>query len=102
MATVPVLAGCKVELRPADPAHYAPQAYYLVTPVWADVDRPDSFGWSCGPNRKLAERLQAAVLAGVALTDPEVRVDCNGATYVEAKSQVLGRIMNADLKRLGF
>lgn len=102
MTSTPTLADCKVELKPADPANYAPSAYYLVTPVWADVDRPDSFGWSCGGNAKLAQRLRAAVLAGVALTNPEVRTDVNGATYVHATSQVLGRIMNADLKRLGF
>ena len=31
-----------------------------------------------------------------------VTLDVNGKTYVSAASQVLGRRMNADLKRLGF
>lgn len=73
-----------------------------VSPIWADVDRPNVGGYGVGPNRKLAERLKRAIEAGVVYYDAQVKVDVNGATYVQANSRVLGRIMNADLKRLGF
>lgn len=69
-------------------------------------ERPDlstRFGMSCGKTRALAERLVAAVNAGVAWTDVEVRRDVHNAEYVYFSSvRVMGRRLNADLKRLGF
>lgn len=76
-----------------------------VDPVWDGVDRPTTGGWMLpdSPNgRRLAARLKAALLAGVVYSATEILTDVNGKTYVGARSRVLGRIMNADLKRLGF
>jgi hypothetical protein len=71
-----------------------------VRPVWSTSDRPDSFGWLAP--KKLAHRLVAAIKAGVALTNPVVKTDVEGKTYVHAEAQILGRYMNSDLKKLGF
>lgn len=74
----------------------------IVRPVWADVDRPITSGWEV-PSRALADRLERAILAGAVHADAKVATDINGQTYVAANSsRVLGRRMNADLKRLGF
>lgn len=67
------------------------------------LNRTDGMGWLFGPNHKrLAERLVAAINAGVVFGNPELRTDVNGRTYVSADVKVLGRTANADLKRLGF
>ena len=50
----------------------------------------------------LAARLVRAIEAGVVFVDPSIERDINGATYVVASSRVLGRTLNADLRRLGF
>lgn len=69
-------------------------------------ERPDldtRFGISCGKNRSLAERLARAVDAGVAWTDPRVVKDVHDKEYVTFDAiKVMGRYLNADLKRLGF
>jgi len=44
----------------------------------------------------------AAVNAQAVYTDPVVKTDTRGHTYVQAHSRVLGRHANADLARLGF
>lgn len=76
-----------------------------VTAIWsgAEIDRPDVGGWGLGLNhRSLAERLARAIDAQAAFEAPALRTDINGHTYVEARRRVMGRTMNADLKRLGF
>lgn len=50
----------------------------------------------------LAKRLAAAIEAGAVFHDFEVRTDVNGKTFLGYSSRVLGRMMNADLRRLGF
>ena len=64
--------------------------------VWVDypnagVDRVCTYGYSTGGNFKLAERLAAAVDAGVVCTDQQIAKDANGRTYVEHKTCVMGR-----------
>jgi hypothetical protein len=71
------------------------------TPVWAHVDRPDTGGISVR-GRKLADRLRAAIRDGKAITGDAVLVDVNGRTYVDARHHVLSRMLNADLRRLGY
>ena len=72
------------------------------------LDRSHVYGWSVGPMSakavNLAARLQAAVLAGKAFQGPaETKRDVNGRTYLSAPScQIMGRHMNADLRKLGF
>lgn len=66
-----------------------------------ELDRRYVAGWSV-PNEKLAERLVKAIHAGVVLDVNGVLTDVNGKTYLSCTSKVLGRTMNADLKRMGF
>lgn len=81
------------EVKDADGIH--------VSPSWHGVDRPDTGGYAVR-NQRTADRLKAAMLAGVVYTDPEVVTDVNGKTFVSASRTVLGRRINADLRRLGF
>lgn len=89
---VPVMADVKIELD---------GEFYSVHPVWADVDRPVNGGWSV-KDRKTADRLAAALRAGVVIVDPSIKVDVNGQSYVSGAQQVMGKYMNADLKQLGY
>lgn len=75
---------------------------YIVIPVWADVDRPKSSSYSCNTDHKLAERLAAAILAGVVLEEPSVQTDIHQQTYVSHGFAIRMRCANADLKRLGY
>ena len=71
--------------------------------IWTGVDRFDVGGWTVGKNDVvLAERLQRAIIAGAAFCDIQILTDKNGQTYVGATSVILGRKMNADLRKLGF
>lgn len=101
--TGPRIIRVEVTERPAD--EFSP-AGISVFPVWeADVplDRPSPSGFGLrATDRKLAERLVAAIEAGVVYTDAEVKTDIYGQTYVCADAQVMGRYLNTDLKRLGF
>jgi hypothetical protein len=54
---------------------------YFVVPVFGGLCRPDSSRYSCGKNRKLAERFMDAILAGVVLTDLSFEEDVNGDSY---------------------
>lgn len=75
--------------------------YYVVYAVWSGVDRPRGVGVSARTKR-LAERLERAVRAGVAIGVDRVMRDVNGKTYVQEHRTVLSRTLGADLKRLGF
>lgn len=71
------------------------------------LDRDHVFGWSVGlaessKSKVLAHRLSNAILGGVAFGPAEVRTDLKGRTYLSANSPIMGRRMNADLRRLGF
>jgi len=75
---------------------------WRVTTTWdAAVDRPSTHGYLL-TNKKVAERLVAAINAQAVYTDAKIRTDNTGATYVAATSRVMGKRANADLKRLGF
>ena len=67
-----------------------------------DLDRKELLGWSAGKNAALAKRLVRAIEAGKALTSKGVGTDAYGNTYLITEARVMGRYMNADLKRLGF
>ena len=67
------------------------------------ADRTRVHGWSVGADRPdLAARLARAIQAGAVHSNPEIRTDVNGRTFVTASSRVVGRRMSADLKALGF
>lgn len=69
--------------------------------MWTGVDRPDSVAWVLG-NRRTAERLRTAVVAGAVFYDISVNTDTSGRTYVQASSRVMAKYANADLRRLGY
>lgn len=77
---------------------------YLVETHWTGVelDRPCTGGISTGGDWKLAERLARAINAGAIHTDPKVVQDINGKTYVQSGHKVMGRYLNADLRKLGY
>lgn len=79
---------------------FGPDTWH-VRPVWAHVDRPDT-GGIVVRGRKLADRLRQAIRDGKAITGDAVLVDVNGSTYVDARHHVLSRVLNADLRRLGY
>ena len=73
-----------------------------VTPIWRGVDRPIGFGISCADDAKLAMRLKAAIEAGAAFKNIEVRVDVAGKTFMCEEMAVMGRYLNGDLRKLGY
>jgi hypothetical protein len=75
--------------------------YLLVSPVWKGVDRPHT-GGTAVKNMKEAKRLEAAILAGKAVTPDGIKADIYGKTFVVTTSHFRSRCLNADLKRLGF
>lgn len=75
----------------------------VIRQMWAGVDRPEGYAMGLRYSDKaLAERLRRAMLAGVACPGIGVRRDVLGKTYVATELNVIGRRLNADLKRLGF
>lgn len=75
---------------------------WLVSTTWSgEVDRKDGLGFLL-PNEQTARRLERAINAGAVFAHMEIRTDVYGHTYVSAKSRVMGRYVNADLKRLGY
>lgn len=78
--------------------------YLEVHTTWnASVDRKNGLTYQLFTRqRKLAERLVRAINSQVVFTKPEVHTDVNGRTYVTNEYRVIGRTMNADLRRLGF
>ncbi len=74
--------------------------------VTAFADGIQVYGWSTGGNAKLAARLVHCIEAGKAFDQkPSRKIIVDGKT-IETKAgwdtKILGRYMNADLKRLGF
>lgn len=76
---------------------------YTVHPIWSGVDRPNVGGWMV-KDLAMARRLERAILDGAAFDQNRIEVltDVNGQTYVSAPHAVMGKRMNADLKRLGY
>lgn len=73
-----------------------------VVTTWNGVQITSGYNYVLGTRqRKMAERLRAAILAGKVFANPTI---CRrrGKTYVSFTTKVLGRTMNADLRRLGF
>lgn len=95
IGAVPELVTVEIGPEPGRPG------CFYVHPVWARVDRPDTGGYGVR-GRAIADRLAKAIRAGKAITGEAVLVDVNGRTYVDARHHVLGRTLNADLRRLGF
>jgi len=100
MDTITRMVDVKVE-RDTDDHGTGHADLWSVHPIWSDVDNPVGSGWLVRGER-LARRLEAALRAGVAIGPAEVCTDVNGKTYASYNHRVMGRYMNADLRRLGF
>ena len=80
-----------------------PGIQVMVTFPNAGVDRPSTIGVIVDSNKMiLALRLVDAINAGVAYKVEGIVKDSAGQTYVGGSLQVIGRRLNADLKRLGY
>ena len=80
-----------------------PDGTITVEVTTTGLDRAHVHAWGLRANHgPLAERLARAIRAGAVLTNPVVKTDIHGHTYLSTQSQVLGRNLNADLKRIGF
>jgi hypothetical protein len=78
---------------------------YIVQPVCVSHPLATRYSISTGfgiGGRSLAERLIRAIDAGKAYTNTYRATDVNGAEYLGGDFHVLGRHLDADLKRLGF
>lgn len=76
--------------------------YFVVYPVWKNVDRPISSSFSCGKRLDLAKRLENAFLDGVAYDHAQIKRDVNDKTYVDFQMKIRMRSLNAELNRLGY
>ncbi len=73
--------------------------------IWSGepLDRPHTGGFGLKlSHRALALRLKRAIDAQAVHVNPGVVKDVNGKSYVQADCRVLGRHMNADLRRIGY
>lgn len=73
--------------------------------VWKGVDRPATSSWSLQDTKAgmaLALRFQRCLETARVHRTIELLTDCYGKTYISTSFQVLGRTLNADLKRMGF
>lgn len=69
---------------------------------YSGVDRPITFGILCS-SLKSANRLRKAALAGkVVDMEAEILTDIEKETYAKHNCRVMGKYLNADLKRLGY
>lgn len=75
---------------------------YIVKPYFHGFDRPNTSSYSCGTNRRLAERLSDAIVDGAVVTNAEHKRDVNGKSYVTFDFDIRMRCANADLKKLGY
>ena len=91
----------KIEFRGVDVEGIHSDKFWVVTPVWAGVDRPTCYSMRVR-KEKDAKRLAEAMRTGKAFKNPRITTDIHGKTYVEATCLVMGRYLNADLKKLGF
>jgi len=81
--------------------------YLRVEVTWSvgdfKLDRPSTGGFGLKLKHvALAERLVRAIKAQVVFTDPRIARDVAGHSYITSGCRVLGRTINADLKRLGY
>ena len=77
--------------------------YWLVCAIWSGVDRPYVGGYSTGKNYRNAERLAAFMRSNKAwIKAPEVLVDVDGKSYVNANLRINTRYLNAELKKFGY
>lgn len=101
-----------VEEKDARDAHDVDSVTVRVEWVGGDhVDRRDGYSISTGrrqtprqakASHALAARLKRAIDAGAVFYEVKVARDINGATFLTYRSRVMGKYLNADLKRIGY
>jgi hypothetical protein len=74
---------------------------FTVKQLITGVDRTDGAAFVVR-GLPIARRLARAMRDGKAVTIRGVLIDVNGQTYADTQTHVLGRILSADLKRLGY
>lgn len=72
---VPSESGWKTHLNP-----------FSLTPVWRDVDRPESTSYGL-PSLEIGQRMRDIILSGRAYSSAAVRRDVNHRTYVCARAR---------------
>jgi hypothetical protein len=73
---------------------------FVVEPIWADVDRPHTRGFST-TSLSYAQRLKAAFVSGKAYRNAVQMKDANGKTFIDFDCVVYMRHLPSELKRLG-
>ena len=63
---------------------------------------PDRRSSRAGCRTPPPRRLERAIRAGKAYVPTGVTIDGQGRSYVQTEARVLGRMLNADLRRIGF
>lgn len=86
-----------VKIKPSFLARFS----YEVTPVWEGVDRSSSISYIC-PSQELADRLVVGIKENAVITDPEIKEDDSGKTFVSYKMNVSMRNLEQDLTALGY
>ena len=67
------------------------------------LDRLDAYAWGLRPrDGQLAQRLKRAVDEGAALKIGDYFTDVDGNRGIHVHATFLGRIMNAELRRMGY
>lgn len=89
----------RVEIKPDTDLPIA--NLFTVSPIWTGVDRPYTGGIGV-KGMAMAKRLERAFLSGAAFSSTKIEKDINGKTYVSATYVVMGRHLNADLKKIGY
>ncbi len=77
-------------------------SYYDVNTRWitgADITSAMTFSVT---SLGVAKRLVAAIEAGVIFTNPRKKTNSLGKTYIDSDCTIVGRLLSADLKKLGF
>jgi hypothetical protein len=97
-----------IVIEPPTPCGTYPNDQLVVVGTWqgCTADSDYGMGWNLGePSKKtraLADRLVAAIDAGVVFGEPVEKTNVHGETYISASTSVMGRGLNASLRRLGF
>ena len=79
--------------------------YITITPIWTGVDRARTSSLTLvnkPSNMALANRYKRAIESGAAFCHVELTHDSKGKSYIHAVENVMGRYLNADLKKLGY
>lgn len=75
------------------------EGFFCVGPVWEGVDRPYTGGTHVA--EKYLARVKVAILSGLATPNARIATDIAGKTYVACDHVLIGKYINACLKKIG-